>query len=287
MIVMFCASTTAFVLVRMPFKGSAFLFGCFLLGVVVPIRLALAPLFVIVKSLGLRDTLWGVILVQSASMMPVAVFILTAFLKAVPSELEDAAKMDGALPFQIYWRVVLPLVRPALATVALLTFVQAWNEYFLPLIFLTLEQQLPDHARHLAVPAAVRCAVAPDVRGHPDHADPDHRRLPARLASVHPGPDPGRPQGIAMAAISIRNLNKAYGKIRVLHDINLDIADNSFVVFVGPSGCGKSTLLRTIAGLEDKETGTIHARRQATSPTRRRSTATSRWCSRATRSIRR
>jgi multiple sugar transport system ATP-binding protein len=61
-----------------------------------------------------------------------------------------------------------------------------------------------------------------------------------------------------MAAISIRNLNKAYGKIRVLHDINLDIADNSFVVFVGPSGCGKSTLLRTIAGLEDKETGTIN-----------------------------
>ena len=60
-----------------------------------------------------------------------------------------------------------------------------------------------------------------------------------------------------MAAISIRNLNKAYGKTRVLHDINLDIADNSFVVFVGPSGCGKSTLLRTIAGLEDKETRQI------------------------------
>jgi multiple sugar transport system ATP-binding protein len=60
-----------------------------------------------------------------------------------------------------------------------------------------------------------------------------------------------------MAAIQIRNLNKAYGKARVLHDINLDIADNSFVVFVGPSGCGKSTLLRTIAGLEDKETGEI------------------------------
>lgn len=135
-IVTFCASTTAFVLVRMPFKGSTVVFACFLLGVVIPIRLTLAPLFVIVKSLGLLDSLWGVILVQSASMMPVAVFILTSFLRAVPAELEDAAKMDGALPFQIYWRVVLPLVRPALATVALLTFVQAWNEYFLPLIFL-------------------------------------------------------------------------------------------------------------------------------------------------------
>jgi multiple sugar transport system ATP-binding protein len=60
-----------------------------------------------------------------------------------------------------------------------------------------------------------------------------------------------------MSSIAIRNLNKAYGRTRVLHDINLDIADNSFVVFVGPSGCGKSTLLRTIAGLEDKESGQI------------------------------
>jgi multiple sugar transport system ATP-binding protein len=60
-----------------------------------------------------------------------------------------------------------------------------------------------------------------------------------------------------MAAISIRNLDKAYGKTRVLHGINLEIADNSFVVFVGPSGCGKSTLLRTIAGLEEKERGEI------------------------------
>ncbi len=135
-LVTFCAATTAFVLVRMPFRGSAFVFACFMIGVIIPIRLALAPLFVIVKSLGLLDSLVGVILVQSASMMPVAVFILTAFLRGVPAELEDAAKMDGALPFEIFWRVVLPLIRPALATVALLTFVSSWNEYFLPLIFL-------------------------------------------------------------------------------------------------------------------------------------------------------
>lgn len=142
-VVVFCASTTAFVLVRMPFRGSGLIFACFMLGVVIPIRLALAPLFVIVKTLGLLDSLWGVILVQSASMMPVAVFILTAFLKSVPAELEEAARMDGALPFEIYWRVVLPLIRPALATVALLTFVSAWNEYFLPLIFLRTESNFP------------------------------------------------------------------------------------------------------------------------------------------------
>ena len=143
LIVTFCASTTAFVLVRMPFKGSTILFAAYMLGVVIPIRLTLAPLFTIVKTLGLLDNLWGVIFVQAASMMPVAVFILTAFLRNVPAELEEAAKMDGALPFEIYWRVVLPLVKPALATVALLTFVQSWNEYFLPLIFLQSESNYP------------------------------------------------------------------------------------------------------------------------------------------------
>ena len=139
----FCASTTAFVLVRMPFKGSVLIFTCFMIGVIIPIRLALAPLFAIVKGLGLLDSLTGLILVQSASMMPVAVFILTAFLSAVPAELEDAARMDGALPFQIYWRIVLPMIKPALATVALLTFVQGWNEYFLPLIFLQDQSNYP------------------------------------------------------------------------------------------------------------------------------------------------
>lgn len=143
LVVCFCAATSAFVLVRMPFRGSAFVFACFMLGVVIPIRLALAPLFVVVKTLGLLDNLAGVVLVQSASMMPVAVFILTAFLRSVPAELEEAARMDGALPFEIFWRVVLPLIRPALATVALLTFVSAWNEYFLPLIFLRSEANFP------------------------------------------------------------------------------------------------------------------------------------------------
>ena len=61
-----------------------------------------------------------------------------------------------------------------------------------------------------------------------------------------------------MSTISIKGLNKSYGKVQVLHDINLEIGDNAFVVFVGPSGCGKSTLLRTIAGLEERTSGSIH-----------------------------
>jgi len=142
-IVFFAASSTSFVLARMPFKGSKVVFFCFLLGIMIPIRLALGPLFVIVRELGLLDSLLGIILVQSASMMPMSVFILTSFLKNISPELEEAAKIDGATPFRIYWSVVLPLVKPALATIGLLTFVMAWNEYFLPLIFLQSPENYP------------------------------------------------------------------------------------------------------------------------------------------------
>ena len=142
-LVVFCATTTSFVLARMPFAYSTVIFICFMIGVVVPIRLALAPLVTIMRTLNLDNSLFGLILVQSASMMPVAVFILTSFLRSVPNELEKAAIMDGSLPFSTFWHVVVPLVRPALATVALLTFVQAWNEYFFPLIFLTDQDLYP------------------------------------------------------------------------------------------------------------------------------------------------
>ncbi|MFQ3228892.1 carbohydrate ABC transporter permease [Reinekea sp.] len=142
-IVTFCSSTTAFVLARMPFKGSTLIFICFMIGVIIPIRLALAPLFDTVRTLGLLDSLWGVIFVQSASMMPVAVFILVSFYKTISKEIEEAAIMDGAMPITVYTKIMLPLIRPALATIALLTFVQAWNEYFLPLIFIQSEELYP------------------------------------------------------------------------------------------------------------------------------------------------
>lgn len=135
-IVLVCSSSTAFVLTRFNFKGSKFLIACYLIGILIPVRLALTPLFTIVRELGLLDSLLGVILVQSASMMPVAVFILSAFFKSIPKELDEAGKMDGAYPISIFIKIMLPLLKPALATIALLSFIQSWNEYFIPLIFL-------------------------------------------------------------------------------------------------------------------------------------------------------
>lgn len=130
------SSMAAFVLARVQFRGNKLIFILFMLGVIIPLRLAMAPLFVVVQNLNLLDSLLGIVLVQAASMMPVAVFILTTFFKNLSPEIEQAARVDGALPFQIYWRIVLPLVKPAMATVALLSFVGAWNEYIFPLLFL-------------------------------------------------------------------------------------------------------------------------------------------------------
>ena len=130
------STMVAFVLARVSFRGNRVIFILFMIGVIIPLRLAMAPLFVVVQSLDLLNSIIGIILVQAASMMPVAVFILSTFFKNLSPEIEQAARVDGALPFQIYWRIVLPLVKPAIATVALLSFVSAWNEYIFPLLFL-------------------------------------------------------------------------------------------------------------------------------------------------------
>ena len=137
------STMTGFVLARMPFKGSNFILLCFLVGMMIPLRLAMAPLLQIVSSLGLYDTRWGIVLVISAMTMPMAVFVLSSFFKQVSPELEQAARMDGATPFQIYLRVVVPMVKPAVASVALISFVWAWNEYFFPMIMLTSAEKAP------------------------------------------------------------------------------------------------------------------------------------------------
>ena len=89
-----------------------------------------------------------------------------------------------------------------------------------------------------------------------------------------------------MATVDIRNVRKAFGSVEVLHGVSVDIADGEFVVLVGPSGCGKSTLLRMIAGLEDITGGRDRHRRAGGQRRAARRSATSRWCSRTTRSTR-
>ncbi|HHC08707.1 MAG TPA: carbohydrate ABC transporter permease [Actinobacteria bacterium] len=132
----------AYVLGRYRFRGSGLLAVFFLSGLLLPFRLAILPLFLLLQSLGLVDTRIGLILVYAATGIPFSVFILSAFFRQLPGELTEAARIDGAGEFTIFGRVMLPLVRPGMATVAIFQFVPLWNDFFFPLVLLRSSDKL-------------------------------------------------------------------------------------------------------------------------------------------------
>ena len=124
----------AFVISRYDFKGRAALFSLFTAGLLFPLQVAIVPLYVMLKNLGLLGTLAGVAIPQIAFALPTTIIILVPFLRAIPGELEDAAMIDGASRFGFFWRILLPLSGPGLVTVGVLEFVKSWNAYLLPLL---------------------------------------------------------------------------------------------------------------------------------------------------------
>ena len=129
----------SYALGRYRFRGNEMLYLFFLAGLMLPLRLAVIPLFIELKALGLTNSHLGLICIYAAQGLPAAVFILTGFFKSLPSELESAARIDGASEPQILFHVMLPLVRPALVIVAIYNLVPVWNDFFFPLVFLTSE----------------------------------------------------------------------------------------------------------------------------------------------------
>jgi raffinose/stachyose/melibiose transport system permease protein len=108
----------------------------FTMGLLFPSAVAILPLFILLRQLHLDNNLLGVALPQAAFGLPLTIIILRPFFKSIPVELEDAAKIDGCSTFGFFWRVLLPLARPALATVSVLAVVGTWNAFMLPLILL-------------------------------------------------------------------------------------------------------------------------------------------------------
>lgn len=125
-----------FVLGRYQFKGHGLILGFVLSGMLVPAKLAIIPLFIQLKWMHLLDSHFGLILVYSSGALPAAIFILSGFFRSLPSDLDSAARVDGATEFQLLTRVLLPLVRPGLAIVAIYSAIPIWNDFFLPLVFL-------------------------------------------------------------------------------------------------------------------------------------------------------
>jgi raffinose/stachyose/melibiose transport system permease protein len=134
------SSMAAYVFARIPFRGRELLFSFFTLGLLFPIAVAILPLYITLRQAHLVDSLWGIILPQIAFGLPGNLLILRGFFTAVPVELEEAAAIDGCTYFGFFWRILLPLVRPALAAVLVLTMVLSWNNFFLPLLVLNSEK---------------------------------------------------------------------------------------------------------------------------------------------------
>jgi raffinose/stachyose/melibiose transport system permease protein len=127
----------SFVLARYSFRGRGAMYSLFAAGLMFPITVAITPLYIMVKDLGLVNSLAGVILPQIAFALPTTVIILVPFLKAIPDEIEEAASIDGSSRIGFFLRMVIPLALPGVVTVGILAFIGSWNSYILPLFILS------------------------------------------------------------------------------------------------------------------------------------------------------
>src|SRR5687768_5285711 len=153
--VVFVCGLAAFVFSRLEFRGKSWLFNLFTLGLMFPINVAILPVYFVLRQLNennvpLIDSLIGVILVQLAFQISGNILILRGFFTAIPSELQDAAYIDGCNNFDFFWRILLPLAKPALAAVAALTMIVSWNDLLVPLVVLNSDKlwTLPRSEEH-------------------------------------------------------------------------------------------------------------------------------------------
>mgnify|MGYP000908702397 FL=1 len=126
----------SYALVNWKHKASRFLYLFFIAGMMLPIKIGSIRLLQLVKGMGLLNTLWGLFPVYTAMGLPIAVFVLTEFIRQIPTELTEAAVIDGAKRSKVFTIIILPLLRPALATVAIYNLIPFWNDLWFPLIFI-------------------------------------------------------------------------------------------------------------------------------------------------------
>lgn len=141
-VVVIC-SLAAFVFSRMEFRFKGAAFQLFTLGLMFPINIAILPVYFVLRQINLIDNLWGVIIVQTAFQLSGNIMILRGFFTAIPIELQDAAYIDGCNAFDFFWRILLPLAKPALAAVAALTMIMSWNDLLVPLVVINSDKLWP------------------------------------------------------------------------------------------------------------------------------------------------
>ncbi|UJF32518.1 carbohydrate ABC transporter permease [Paenibacillus hexagrammi] len=132
LLILVFASMAAFTLSRNPFPGSKVLFFLFLSGMMIPSEATLIPLYIQMKDMGLIGSLESLILPAAAA--PLGIFVMKQFFDGLPKEMEEAARIDGAGAFRIWWNIFLPLSRPAMSALGIFSFIGAWNDYLWPLV---------------------------------------------------------------------------------------------------------------------------------------------------------
>lgn len=135
-LVFLVACPAGYALAHLRFKGSQWMFYFFLLGMAIPIQSIIIPIFYQLKSLGLINTLIGVVLVSAATALPFSVFLMRNSFKDIPTEIREAAIMDGAGEWRSFASVMLPMAKPGVVTLMVFTFMSVWNDFMLPLVLL-------------------------------------------------------------------------------------------------------------------------------------------------------
>jgi ABC-type sugar transport system, permease component len=133
-VVVAVSALAAYIFARFAFRGRELVFTIFTIGLMFPFAVAILPLFILLRTLGLLDNPFGVILPQAAFGLPVTIIVLRTFFRGIPREVEEAATLDGCSAFGFFWRILLPMARPALATVSVIAIVASWNNFMLPLV---------------------------------------------------------------------------------------------------------------------------------------------------------
>jgi|LSQX01.3.fsa_nt_gb raffinose/stachyose/melibiose transport system permease protein len=136
----FFASMASYAIARMKWKYNRRVFNLFLIGMMMPLHASLLPLLLILKKLGIYNTLWALIIPYSAFAFPMAILVFTGFLHSLPKEFEEASLLDGCNIYRTFFRIVLPLMKPAIATISIFTFVSTWNELMFAVTFINKQE---------------------------------------------------------------------------------------------------------------------------------------------------
>lgn len=135
-ITVFAGALASYFLARFTYKWGKAMYGFFVFGMLIPIHATLVPMFILMKNIGLLNTHIGLILPYIAFNLPITIFILVSFMRAFPSDIEESAIMDGCGVFRIFWSIILPMTKPAIATVVILNFIHNWNEFSFALVLI-------------------------------------------------------------------------------------------------------------------------------------------------------